>query len=98
VKWAALIVILLVIALIFGMVRRLQAGAAGGAREGDVDVTEQPVPSVGAPAAAAEESADEVPVTPVSERPPTVAADDHPSQKPDDGWWPDGEDRREPTA
>ncbi|HEX8511265.1 MAG TPA: hypothetical protein VF635_17440, partial [Propionibacteriaceae bacterium] len=92
-KWVALIVILLVVVLIFGMVRRLQSAAAREhTQKGKVDVTERPVPSLGARTAAAEESVDEVPVTPVSERPPAVAADELPDPSTEDGWWQDGKD------
>ena len=98
-KWVALIVILIVVVLIFGIVRRMQAESRAGRIPGRAsDVTEQPAPGLTASAAAAEESADEVPGTPSSEQPPVVEGDDHPDHAPDHGWWQDDQDRREPTS
>ena len=88
-KWVALILILLVIVIVFGLWRRMSAAAQPDAaspadfrHRGDVG------PSALPPAAtpAAEAGADEVTAAPAVEQPPTDRAETAEAPRPED-WW-----------
>jgi len=90
-KWIALILILLVIVIVFGLWRRMSATAqpdavppAGPPHPDDIAPPSLP-PAV---TPAAEAGADEVTAAPVAEQPPTDPGKGAQAPRPDD-WWQD---------
>jgi hypothetical protein len=89
VKWVALILILLVIVIVFGLWRRMSAAPhPDAALPADFPHRGDAAPSSLPPAAtpAAESGADEVTAAPAVEQPPTDPAEAAKAPRPED-WW-----------